>query len=546
MALSSLREDDPIRIGRYRLTARLGAGGMGVVYLGEAKDSGRVAVKVVRPGLGDDPEFRARFKREVALLTRVRGTCTVRVVEADTDAASPFLVTEFADGPSLSEHVKAEGPLDPGMVYGLATGLAEALVSIHEAGVVHRDLKPGNVLLSRSGPKVIDFGIAQAQDATVLTRTGAVIGSPGFLAPEQVRGNPGQAADIFAWGLTVAYAASGRAPFGTGPAEVLPYRVLNDDPDIADVPRDLRPLVEAAVAKDPEARPTARELLARLAPARPADEAADDLSPTQLVLRDAWQPPEHTSPSIHDARPRAPRRLLPYLAGAAGLAVLIGAGTGYALSAGSTTSTGSTKTAGTTSAAALPTVTFGSYTGRKPTAIVMNSADGLGTIEDIHWSSWTATGATGEGTLGTATTKITLSEPEKGRFTHMGQTENGFTVLEAYPDNDWPSGASAAVACATPSSAQLLAAWKSASSATREGWAADPSTVTGYSDVTCWQDWVVAQMLGDGDGEVIFSVAGGGLHLVPQSDLQRFSDVVCKDPSAPSDWKSQETGPAVC
>ena len=201
MAREPLRDHDPLRVGRYRLTARLGAGGMGVVYLGLAPnapndpnypdgDGSQVAVKVLRPELADDPEFRARFGREVASLMLVRGECTVRVIEADTNSSQPFMVTEFAAGPSLSEYIDANGPLGADMLYGLATGLAEALTAVHAAGVVHRDLKPSNVILGQSGPKVIDFGIAQTLDATSVTKTGMMVGSAGFMAPEQVTGRP--------------------------------------------------------------------------------------------------------------------------------------------------------------------------------------------------------------------------------------------------------------------------------------------------------------------------------------------------------------------
>jgi serine/threonine protein kinase len=159
---------------------------MGVVFLGEAKDGSQAAIKMLRPELADDQEFRIRFRREVAMLTRVQGLCTVRVIEADTESTKPFLATEYADGPSLAEHVGQHGPLGPDLLYGLATGLAEALAAIHAAGVIHRDLKPGNVLLTQTGPKVIDFGIAQALDSTSLTKTGMTVGSPGFMAPEQI------------------------------------------------------------------------------------------------------------------------------------------------------------------------------------------------------------------------------------------------------------------------------------------------------------------------------------------------------------------------
>ena len=161
---------------------------MGVVYLGAAGDDSLVAVKVLRPELADDPEFRVRFSHEVAALARVKGVCTVRMIEADTESAAPFMVTEYAAGPSLSEYVEQHGPVGADMLYGLATGLAEALTAIHAAGVVHRDLKPSNVILSQDSPKVIDFGIARALDATWLTKTGMLVGSAGFMAPEQVTG----------------------------------------------------------------------------------------------------------------------------------------------------------------------------------------------------------------------------------------------------------------------------------------------------------------------------------------------------------------------
>ena len=209
MARAPLRAGDPVRIGHYRLTARLGSGGMGVVYLGLGWEGSQVAVKVLRPELADDLDFRRRFRREVSALLRVRGVCTVRVIEADTESPRPFMVTEYAEGPSLAEYVDSYGQLGPDMVYGLATGLAEALTVIHAAGIVHRDLKPSNVILTDGGPKVIDFGVAQALDALPMTRTGMMVGSPGFMAPEQISGHPGQAADVFVWGVTVAYAPPG-------------------------------------------------------------------------------------------------------------------------------------------------------------------------------------------------------------------------------------------------------------------------------------------------------------------------------------------------
>jgi len=542
MALVPLRQGDPSRIGRFRLSARLGAGGMGVVYLGQARDTGQVAIKVMRPEAGDEDEFRARFRREVALLTRVQGLCTVRVVEADTESDSPFLVTEYAAGPSLSEQVKRGGPVDPEMLAGLAAGLVEALVAIHGAGVVHRDLKPGNVILTQAGPKVIDFGIAQALDGTVMTRTGRSMGSPGFMAPEQITGTSGQEADIFAWGLTVAYAASGRQPFGSGPAEVLPYRIVHGTPDIAAVPPALLPLVEAAVSKDPNTRPTAADLLASLTAAVKPEpghghvEPDDDASTSaQLVLSQTWHrlATSESAPAPAARPSRARTRAL--LGGAVALTVVLGAGATYAIDTG------------TSKPPTAPTVTFGTYTGREPSAIQLDTPTGGETIEDIRWTSWTATSASGTGVLGSVSTRVELSVPQNGRFTRIGETTSGALVVQLYPNGDWPVGATPAItaACTKPASTRLLAAFNAASTPVRDGWTAPGANLYGFDDIECWKQWVVADVSGSGDANMVFSVSGG-LHLLPQSDMQQFSAVVCSDPSAPPSWKGPDTGLAVC
>ena len=283
-------------MGHYRLTARLGAGGMGVVYLGVSWDGAPVAVKVLRPELAGDEEFRRRFGREVAALVQVKGVCTVRVIEADSQSATPFVVTEYAQGPSLSEYIDKHGSVAPEMLFGLATGLAEALTTIHAAGIMHRDLKPSNIILTEAGPKVIDFGIARRQDTTAVTRTGMMIGSMGFMAPEQISGHPGPEADIFAWGVTVAYAATGRSPFGAGNTHSILYRIMYGDANIVSVPDSLLPLVEASLAKDPQSRPTARQLLDRLTSASSRPENAND-TPTQIILARTWQSGSHASPS---------------------------------------------------------------------------------------------------------------------------------------------------------------------------------------------------------------------------------------------------------
>lgn len=270
----SLRAGDPEVIGPYAVVGRLGAGGMGTVYL--ARDGGGrlVAVKVIRRDLAADPEFRARFRREAEAARRVAAFCTARVLDAQLEGPAPFLVTEYIQGVRLDRAVADAGALDASSLEGLAVGVAAALTAIHAAGLVHRDLKPNNVLLSPFGPRVIDFGIARALDATsALTQTGAVLGSVGWMAPEQVTGGPvTPAADVFAWGGLVLSAATGRPPFGTGPPEVLAHRILSQQPDLGAVPEHLRKLVAAALHKDPARRPTARELLDRLLGGRPADE----------------------------------------------------------------------------------------------------------------------------------------------------------------------------------------------------------------------------------------------------------------------------------
>lgn len=300
MARTPLKADDPRRIGHYRLTARLGVGGMGVVYLGVGWDGSQVAVKLLRPELADDQEFRRRFGREVAALVRVKGECTVRVIEADSQSPRPFLVTEYAEGPSLAEHIKTHKTVGPDMLYDLATGLAEALTTIHAAGIMHRDLKPSNIILTRAGPKVIDFGIARRQDTPAMTKTGMVVGSLGFMAPEQISGHAGPAADIFAWGLTVGYAAAGQPPFGTGNAHAILYQIMYGAPDIAAVPELLRPMVAAALAKDPENRPTARQLLDRLTSLSPQPGRTGDAA-TRVFSSPTWQAVLHSGPPAAQA-----------------------------------------------------------------------------------------------------------------------------------------------------------------------------------------------------------------------------------------------------
>ncbi|WP_437090271.1 protein kinase domain-containing protein [Streptomyces hundungensis] len=265
MAMMRLRREDPRVVGSFRLHRRLGAGGMGVVYLGSDRRGQRVALKVIRPDLAEDQEFRSRFAREVSAARRIRGGCTARLVAADLEAERPWFATQYVPGPSLHDKVAEEGPLAAADAAAIGAALSEGLVAVHEAGVVHRDLKPSNILLSPKGPRIIDFGIAWATGASTLTHVGTAVGSPGFLAPEQVRGAAvTPATDVFSLGATLAYAAMGDSPFGHGSSEVMLYRVVHEEAQLRGVPDALAPLVRACLAKDPEERPSTLQLSMRL------------------------------------------------------------------------------------------------------------------------------------------------------------------------------------------------------------------------------------------------------------------------------------------
>ncbi len=259
--MEPLQPEDPEQLGRYRLEARLGAGGMGRVYLGSTPEGRRAAVKMIRHDLAGDTGFRHRFRREVSAALSVAGLFTARVLDADPDGDPPWLATEFVEGPALRDAVLAHGPLPADQLLPLARGLAQALGAVHAAGLVHRDLKPANVLLSPTGPKVIDFGIAWSAGGTQLTGTGQAVGTPEYMAPEQIAGTGGgPAIDVFALGATLVFAATGRGPFAADqPAAVL-YRILHLEPDLTGVPAGLRDLVRACLDKDPARRPTAQQI----------------------------------------------------------------------------------------------------------------------------------------------------------------------------------------------------------------------------------------------------------------------------------------------
>src|SRR6185312_12325865 len=258
---AGLQPEDPREIGPYRLLGQLGTGGMGQVFLGMSAGGRPIAVKVIRTELATDPDFRARFRREVAAAQKVSGLFTALVVDADLDCPVPWLATAYVAGPSLTEAVKGHGPLSARSVLALTAGLAEGLDAIHTAGVVHRDLKPSNVLLAEDGPRVIDFGISEAAEASAVAGADVLIGSPGYMSPEQVLGaDIGPASDIFSLGSVLTFAATGTGPFGAGSHAALMYRLVNNPADLDDVPGALRSLISSCLAKHPGARPTGAAL----------------------------------------------------------------------------------------------------------------------------------------------------------------------------------------------------------------------------------------------------------------------------------------------
>ena len=314
---------------------------MGVVYLADGPD-GPVALKVVRRLLAADDTFRTRFRREVLAARRVSGRGVVELLDADTEGDRPYLAMGYVDGPTLLDEVTTSGPVRGERLRALMVALAEAVDTIHRSGVTHRDLKPGNVLLAEDQPVVVDFGVATATEATSITVVGTVMGSPGWMAPEQVTGGaPSPAMDVFAWGTLVTWAATGRNPFGTGRPEAVAYRIIHDEPDLEGVPADVRPVVADALAKEPTARPTAAALLARLldqAPQVSHDELAADA--TALLAR-TWvqtpmQPPEPPPPPPvrRGPPPRPPRRGRARRTVAVALVLLAGAGAGLGIGLG--------------------------------------------------------------------------------------------------------------------------------------------------------------------------------------------------------------------
>ena len=288
MPVQPLASGDPVQVAGYQVQGRLGAGSMGVVYLALTAQAQPVALKVLRPDLGDDPEFRLRFRQEVDAARRVSGLYTAQVLDADPAGSPPWLATAYVPGPSLQEAVGASGPLPVQTALPLVIGVAEALKAIHAAGIVHRDLKPSNVLLASDGPRVIDFGIARAAEAAAVTKTGARLGSPQYMAPEQVNGGAvTPAADVWALGALACFAATGRGPFGEdgGEAAVL-HRVRQGQPDLGGCPAELTGVIWACLTKDPSARPSLAQVT--------------EWCQAEISARSAAPPPASV-PGLHDA-----------------------------------------------------------------------------------------------------------------------------------------------------------------------------------------------------------------------------------------------------
>ncbi|MFF1683311.1 serine/threonine-protein kinase [Streptomyces sp. NPDC058256] len=301
----------PEYAGHYRLESCLGSGGMGVVHLARSTSGMRVAVKVVHAQYARDPEFRGRFRQEVAAARRVSGAFTASVVDADPEAERPWMATLFIPGSTLADHVKRNGAMPSGELRRLMAGLAEALRDIHRVGVVHRDLKPSNVLLAEDGPKVIDFGISRPKDSELRTETGKLIGTPPFMAPEQFRRprEVGPAADIFALGSVMVHAATGRGPFDSDSPYVVAYQVVHDEPDLTGVPENLAPLILRCLAKEPEDRPTPDELMRELRSVA-ASYDTQAFIPAQRTGQAAKPEADARPPERHPRSPRLRKRLV--------------------------------------------------------------------------------------------------------------------------------------------------------------------------------------------------------------------------------------------
>jgi eukaryotic-like serine/threonine-protein kinase len=371
MTLAALRPGDPSQLGSYELIGRLGSGGQGVVYLGRGQAGERVAIKVLH---GEVDE--AFLFRELSMARRVAPFCTAQILETGVSGDTPFVVSEYIDGRSLSDVVDNDGPRTGGALQRLAIGTVTALAAIHQAGIVHRDFKPGNVLLGPDGPRVIDFGIARGLNMTVTA--GEIRGTPAYMAPEQMSGQPaGTAADMFAWGATMLYAATGDSPFGSDTLPAVIQRVLYTEPDVSTLPDGLRDVVTACLSKEPAARPGAQDVLIRLlghTPAAPADalregtvlSAGDAYSRTRTAHQPAPpRPTPGTDPSPGGRRPRGPARIA--VAAGAVLVVGVAAAVAFVVSRASSSPTSSSPAV----VSSIPATTFSPSS--SPSASVVSS-----------------------------------------------------------------------------------------------------------------------------------------------------------------------------
>jgi serine/threonine protein kinase len=320
----ALRANDPTAVGPYWLTARLGSGGMGTVYLGSDAAGRQAAVKVLRDDLSSDLALGRRFAREAVAVAAIDSPRVATLLDADPLGEPAWLATEYVRGPTLAASVLADGPPSRRGLRALAVGTAEALCAVHEVGVVHRDLKPSNIMLADDGPKIIDFGIVAGLPETV-TASGLVLGSVGYIAPELLLdgGRPTPKVDIFSWALTLVFASTGRAPFGDGPAEAVLYRTVNSVPDLSDLPNGLHRLVAAALDKAPARRPTAAELVAELRETSLAYEltAASPRAGAGSIPTTSGRWLDPRPPRLPASRPRRQRVLLPAAGVVAALAI---------------------------------------------------------------------------------------------------------------------------------------------------------------------------------------------------------------------------------
>jgi len=423
--VESLQAGDPLYVGGYRLTGRLGAGGMGRVYLGVSPGGRQVAVKLMHAEHCGDWEFRQRFAREVAAARRVGGFHTAPVVDADPEAEPPWMVTAYIPGPSLDQVVRSAGPLAPSALRALAAGLAEGLLAVHAAGLVHRDLKPGNVIMAQDGPRIIDFGIARATDAAPLTSSGVLVGTFSFMSPEQVRGDRiGPESDVFSLGGVLAYGATGHGPFDAATVPAIIHRIVTQPPDLGSLSGPLGDVVRACLAKDPADRPALGHLLGflsdgtgQLAPGpRPAAPASSPIAPPAGPL-----PAGPSAQRAGGHRGRKPGRLAARrvaLGGALAAVLATAVALGIVLGTHDTAPgshagpTGAPPSGSGQPATAAPATWFTVCTEpadscrsdnvqalRTEPSEIINSVDGSGYIKDIAWSGWGTATAKGTGTL---------------------------------------------------------------------------------------------------------------------------------------------------